>query len=83
MIDGERSIDSGKIFDLPALARIHEKRGALDLARAVSINLAKHRNQGDRQVVDAVIAQVFECIQDRPFARAGETSENYELPGVS
>ena len=83
MVGRERAINSGKIFDLPALARIHQKRGALDFARAVAVNLAEHRNQRDGQIVDAVIAQIFKRIQHRTFAGAGEAGENHKLSGVS
>ena len=64
----ERAVNSRKILDLPALTRIHEKRSPLDFACAAPINLAEHRNQRHRQVVDAVVAQVLECIQHRAFS---------------
>ena len=82
MLDNERFVNCRKIFDLAALARVHQKSRALDFSGAVSVNFAEHRDQCDGQVIDAKKSQILESVENRSFAGAGKAGENYELPGI-
>ena len=66
---------SGKLFQLGAFAHVHDQRGAANLARLHG-QVGELRDQLDRKVVDAVVAQVFEGLQDRGLPRPAHAGDD-------
>ena len=51
--------DAGKLAELGAFANVDDQRGAADIAR-LQRQFGEVRNQFDRKIVDAVVAEIFE-----------------------
>ena len=56
--------------------------GAFNVGVAVEVQFAECGNQADRQVVHAVIAEVFKGFEHRALTRAANAGEDYELSAV-
>src|SRR5271163_4046219 len=83
MLAAQLAIDRRELFDLLALARVNQKCGALHFSDPFNVQLAEHRNQRDRKVIDAVKTEIFKSIEDRSLAGTGEPRDDYKLPGVA
>ncbi len=68
-----------QLGQLQAFARIHQQRGALQVAFPGGMQFRENRNQFHGQIVDAVVAHVLEGFKDGAFPRTGKTGEDDEL----
>lgn len=76
---GERTIKNRQLFNLLALARIDEQRRAFNFAAALVVELAENGDQRDREIINAIEAQVLERIQDRALTGARKAGEDDKL----
>src|SRR6202795_115435 len=83
MVARQGAVENGELFDLLSFSRVHQQRGTLDFAAALVIQLAEDWNQCDGKIIHAIKAKVLEGIQHGALARAGKSSEDYQLAGVS
>ena len=56
----QATVDAGKVLEQPALADVDDDGGARDLAAGAERQLGQHRQERDREVVDAEVAEVLE-----------------------
>jgi len=61
-------VERREALELLALARVHHKRGAIDIGGAVNVQLAKHGNQLHGKIVDAVVAEILEGLEHGALA---------------
>ena len=71
MIGRKFTVNPWKLFELRALARIHQQSSAFDFAGTFAVQFAESGNQCDRKIVNAVVTEVFKRIQHRTFSGAG------------
>ena len=83
MFGAQLAINSRQLFDLLALARVHQQRGAFDFAAAFFVKFAEGGNQRDGKIIHAIEAKVFEGVEDGAFAGAGKAGEDDELACVA
>ena len=65
----------GKLFQLGAFAHVDDEGGAANLARLHG-QVGKLRDELDRQVVDAVVAEVLEGFQHRGLPRTAHAGDD-------
>ena len=75
-------VDRRQAFELIALARVHQQRRALHFGIAINVQFAEGGDQVHRQVIHAVVAQIFEGLENGAFARAAQAGEDHQLPAV-
>ena len=66
------------MLEFRAFADIDHQGGALDFGR-LDCQFGKSRNELDRQVVDAVVAEVLESLKGGGFARAAHPGDDDQL----
>ena len=71
-------VDARKLLEQPAFADVDDDRGARDLAAGAQRQLGEHRQQRDRQVVDAEVAEVLERANRLRLARTRQAGEHDE-----
>jgi hypothetical protein len=67
-----------ELRQLSAFANVDHQRGAPHVAGILS-QLGELRNQFDGQVVDCIVAQVFESLEDCRLPRAAQTGDDHQL----
>ena len=75
-------IQSRQTLNLIALAGVHQERGALHFGIAIKIEFAERGDQVHRQVIHAVITEVFEGLQNGAFSGAAQPRQNHQLAAV-
>ncbi len=60
VVAGKGAVKYRELFDLLALARVHQQRCAFNLAPAFVVQLAENGNQRDRKIVHAIETEIFE-----------------------
>ena len=83
MLAAQPAVHLRQIFDLLALASVHEQRGALDFSAAALVKFAEGGNQSNGKIVYAVKAEVFEGIEYGALAGAGQAGEKHELAPIA
>ena len=71
---------AGSDFQLRAFANVHDQGGAADLG-GLPHQFRKSRNQFDRQVVHAVVAEVLESFEDGGLAGATHAGDDDQFTG--
>ena len=71
-----------QLFELQALARVHQQSGSREVAFPYSMQFSKNRDKVHRQVIYAVEAHILEGPQNRAFSRTGEPCKDDELARV-
>ena len=64
MFAAQLAIDSRELFELLALARVHQQRRALDFAAPAFVKFTERGNQRDGKIIDAVEAEIFEGLEN-------------------
>src|SRR5258708_4326793 len=75
--------DGRKLFELLALAGIHQQSSALNFTAALHVQFTECGDQRDGKIVDAIKTEIFKCFEDGAFARAAESGKNHQLAGVA
>src|ERR1051326_2447585 len=73
-----------KIVKKATLAKADNQCGAIDSAAIAVARLhesRKCRQQGERDVIYAEIAEVFKCVRRRCHARAAQAGDDYDVRG--
>ncbi len=68
----------GKTIERLPLAHIHHDGRAVDLGR-LAHQVREIRQQLQRQIIHGVVAEVFECLQRRCFARPGDARDDHQF----
>ena len=66
----------GKVLEQPALADVDDDGRARDLAAGAERQLGQHRQERDREVVDAEVPEVLERPDRLRLAGAGEPGQH-------
>ena len=68
----------GELSQLRAFADVNDESSPPDIPR-LNRQLGKPGNQFDRQIIDAVVAEVFERFQHRRFSRTAHARDDHEF----
>ena len=71
LLVAQRLQDRGELIEQDALARVDDQRRSRRGLAAASDQIAEGRDQGDRQVVDAEVAEILEAVGGERLAGSG------------
>ena len=69
-------------FELLAFASINQQRRRVRFPRRLHAQFTEGGNQINGQVIDAIVAEIFEGFEDGTFSRAAQTGEDHQLQAV-